>query len=326
VKRREFIALLGGAAAWPIAARAQELMRRVGVLTQLPESDPVVKGWFTAFQEGLQRLGWEQGRNVRIEYRWAGHDDQRMRTYATELVRMMPDVIFAAAAPALTALYRETRSVPIVFAQVSDPVKLGFVASLARPGGNVTGLANFEHPIGGKWLELLKDIAPDRTRVAVLFDPDNVAQVAYLQAIEGAAPIFGVELARADVRNAAEIERAIIAFAQQPNGALLVTPSAVTTRHRDLIITLAASHRLPVVYPYRYFVAEGGLMSYGVERIDLYRQAARYVDRILKGAKPGELPVQFASKFQLVVNLKTAKALGLTIPEPLLQVADEMMD
>jgi putative ABC transport system substrate-binding protein len=216
--------------------------------------------------------------------------------------------------------------VPIVFAQVSDPVKLGFIASLAQPGGNVTGLANFEHPIGGKWLELLKDVAPGRTRVAILFDPDNVSQVAYLQAIEGAAPRFGVQLAHADVRNAAEIERAIIAFAQQPNGALLVAPNAVTTRHRDLIIALAASHRLPAVYPYRYFAAEGGLMSYGVDPTDLYRQAAGYVDRILRGAKPGELPVQLSSKFELVVNLRTAKALGLTIPEPFLQAADEVVE
>jgi putative ABC transport system substrate-binding protein len=326
IGRRELIAALGGAAAWLLAARAQERMRRVGVLTQLPENDPVVKRWFTAFQEGVQRLGWEQGRNIRIEYRWAGQDDQRMRSYAAELVKMTPDVIFAGAAPALAALYRETRSVPIVFAQVSDPVKLGFVASLARPGGNITGFANFEHPIGGKWLDLLKDAAPGRSRLAVLFDPDNPSQAAYLQAIDAAAPSFGVKLTRFAVRNAAEIDSGISAFRQQPNGALLVAPNTVTTSHRDLIIALAARHRLPAVYPYRYFVAEGGLMSYGIDPADLYRQAAGYVDRILKGAKPGDLPVQVATKFELVVNLKTAKALGLTIPEPFLQAADELIE
>jgi putative ABC transport system substrate-binding protein len=239
---------------------------------------------------------------------------------------MTPDVLFAAASPALVALNRETRSLPIVFVQVSDPVKLGFVASLARPGGNITGFVNFEHPIGGKWLDLLKDTAPGRTRVAVIFDPDNPSQPAYLQAIEAAAPSFGVQLTRAEVRNAAEIEHAINAFAQQPNGALLVAPNAVTILHRDLIIALAARHRLPAVYPYRFFATSGGFISYGVDLRELYRQAASYVDRILKGAKPGDLPIQLASKFELVVNLKTAKALGLTIPEPFLQHADEVIE
>jgi len=226
----------------------------------------------------------------------------------------------------MAALNRETHSVPIVFVHVSDPVKLGFVASLARPGGNITGFANFEHPIGGKWLELLKDTAPGRSRVAVILDPDNQAESAYWEAIEAAAPSFGAQLTRADVRDAADIERAIAEFAQLPNGALIVAPNAVTILHRDLIIALAARHRLPAIYPYRFFAASGGFISYGVDLPDLYRQAAAYVDRILRGAKPGDLPVQLASKFELVVNLKTAKALGLTISEPFLQTAAEVIE
>jgi putative ABC transport system substrate-binding protein len=239
---------------------------------------------------------------------------------------MTPDVLFAGAAAALAALYRETHSVPIVFAQVSDPVKLGFVADLARPDGNITGFATFEHPIGGKWLDLLKDAAPGRSHVAVLFDPDNPSQDAYLQAIEAAAPRFGFKLTRVAVRNAADIDSGVSAFGQQANGALLVVPNAVTTGHRDLIIALAARHRVPAVYPYRYFAAEGGLMSYGTNLTDLYRQAASYVDRILKGAKPADLPVQMMGEFELVVNLKTAKALGLTLSEPFLQAANEIIE
>ena len=331
IRRRKFLAtLLGGAATiWPLAARAQqaERMRLVGVLTSLAESDPEAKAWLAAFQEELQKLGWGQGRNIRINYRWAGGDEHRLQTYAAELVGAAPDVLFAVSVPPLEALNRKTRSLPIVFTQVSDPVKLGFVPNLARPGGNVTGFANFEHPIGGKWLELLKDTAPGRSRVAVMLDPDNPkSQIAYWQGIEAAAPSFGVQLTRTDVRNTAEIERAINAFAQQPNGALLVAPNAVTILHRDLIIALAARHRLPAIYPYRFFAASGGFVSYGVDLPYLYRQAASYVDRILKGAKPGDLPVQLASKFELVVNLKTAKALGLTIPEPFLQHADEVIE
>jgi putative ABC transport system substrate-binding protein len=327
LERREFITLLGGAAAWPLAARAQqERMRRIGVLMSLSESDSEARAWVIALKEGLQRLGWEQDRNVRIDYRWGAGDDQRLRTYAAELVGMAPDVIFAGVTPALAALHRETRSLPIVFVQVSDPVKLGFVASLAQPGGNMTGFATFEHPIGGKWLELLKDSAPGRTRVAVIFDSQVRSQPPYLQAIEAAAPSFGVQLTLADVHNAAEIERAIDAFAQQPNGALLVVPNPLTILERDRIIALAARHRLPAVYPYRFFAGGGGLMSYGIDLADQYRRAASYVDLILKGAKPGDLPVQLSAKFELVVNLKTAKALGLTIPEPFLQHADQVIE
>jgi putative ABC transport system substrate-binding protein len=288
--------------------------------------DPEVKGWLAAFQAEMQKLGWTLGRSFSIEARWPGSNEQRLRSSAAELVKMAPDLIFAATTPALAALHRESRSLPIVFVQVSDPVKLGFVGSLARPGGNITGFTTFEYPVGGKWLELLKDTAPGRSRVAVLHDPDNPSQVAYLQGLEAAAPTFGVQLTRADVRNAADIERAINDFAQQPNGALVVAPTAVTILHRDLIIALAAQHRLPAVYPYRYFADNGGFISYGVDLAEQYRQGAGYVDRILRGTNPGELPVQLSSKFELVVNLKTAKALGLTIPEPFLQRADEVIE
>ena len=328
MKRRDFITLLGGAAAaWPLAARTQQdQMRRVGALLSLAESDPEAKIWLGAFQGELQRLGWDQGRNIQVEYRLVGSDVGRMRTEAAQLVALRPDVLFTSGSAALTALARETRSVPIVFVQVFDPVKLGLVESLARPGGNITGFVTIEVAFGGKWLELLKDTAPSRSRVAVILDPNNPSQAAHFQGIEAAAPSFGVNLTRADVRNAAEIEHAITAFAQQPNGALIVAPNAVTILHRDLIIALAAQHRLPAIYPYRLFANSGGFISYGVDLPERYRQAASYVSRILKGAKPGDLPVQLASKFELVVNLKTAKTLGLTISESFLQQADEVIE
>jgi putative tryptophan/tyrosine transport system substrate-binding protein len=328
MNRRRFITLLGGAVAWPLAARAQQAdrMRLVGVLATLAEGDPEVKAWLTAFEEGLQKLGWGKGRNIRIDYRWAGGDDQSLQTYAAELVGAAPDVLFAVATPALVALNREARSLPIVFVQVSDPIKLGFVASLARPGGNITGFTTYEYAIGGKWLELLKDTAPGTTRVAVMLDPRNPTQAQYVQAIEASAPSFGVQLTLAAVRNAAEVERAIDAFAQQPNGALIVPPNVVTILNRDLIIALAGRHRLPAVYPYRFFTTARGLISYGIDLADTYRRAASYVDLILKGAKPGDLPVQLSTKFELVINLKAAKALGLTIPEPFLQRADEVIE
>src|SRR5271157_2261758 len=282
MRRREFITLLGGTAvAWPLVVHAQQpnKVRHIGVLMPNDKSDPEARAWIAAFEEGLQSLGWGQDRNIRIDYRWTGADQQRLRAAAAELVGMAPDALFAAGG-ALAALYRETRSLPIVFVQVSDPVKLGFVASLARPGSNITGFANFEHPIGGKWLELLKDTAPGRSRVAVILDPDNLSQIAYWQGIEAAAPSFGAQLTRANVRDAADIERVISAFAQPPNGALIVAPNGVTIFHRDLIIALAAQYRLPAVYPYRFFAASGGFISYGVDLPDLYRQAAFYVDRI----------------------------------------------
>jgi ABC-type uncharacterized transport system substrate-binding protein len=260
-----------------------------------------------------------------FEYRSTGGDQKHLKTYAAELLRMAPDVLFCQGVPALLALHQETRSLPIVFVQVSDPVSLGFVANLARPGGNVTGFTNFEHAIGGKWLELIKDTVPGVTRVEVIFNPDTPLQSPYVQAIGAAAPSFGVELTLAGVRNAAEIERAIDAFAPS-KGALIVLPSFVTLSHRDLIIAMAARHSLPTVYPYRFFATSGGFMSYGMDLADQYRRGAAYVDLILKGAKPGDLPVQLPTKFEQVVNLKTAKALGLTIPEPFLQRADEVIE
>jgi putative ABC transport system substrate-binding protein len=325
LKRRTFITLLGGATAWPLVVRAQE-MRRVGALLSLRENDPEGKVWLRAFQDELQKLGWEQGRSIQIEYRWAGSDEDRLRAGAAELVGMRPDVLFTSGTPALVALSQATRSLPIVFVQVADPVKLGLVTSLARPGGNITGFVTVETTFVGKWLELLKDTAPGRNRVAVILDPDNPSQLLYFQGIEAAARSLGMQLTRADVRNADDIERAMNAFAQQPDGAFVVVPTAVTILHRDLIIALAARHRFPAIYPYRVFVVSGGFISYGVDLSNSYRQGASYVGRILKGAKPGELPVQLASKFELVVNLKTAKALGLAIPEPFLQHADEIIE
>jgi putative ABC transport system substrate-binding protein len=311
-----------------LTARAQqgERMRRIGVLMSNVESDPEVQTWMAAFREGLRKLGWVQDRNIRIDARWGAADYERLRIYAAELSRLAPDVIFAGATPALVALQRETSSLPIVFTQVSDPVKLGLIASLARPGGNITGFAIVEHAIAGKWLELLKDTASGTTRILVLSDPNTPSHGPYVQAIESAAPSFGVQLTLADVRSSDEIERAVNAFAQQPNGALIVVPNPVTILHRDLIFTLAARHRLPAVYPYRFFASSGGFISYGTDITDQYRQAATYVDRILKGQNPGELPVQLPTKYDLVVNLKTAKALGITVPISLLVRADEVIE
>jgi putative ABC transport system substrate-binding protein len=326
MRRRDFIKVVtGSAAAWPLAARAQQpdVMRRIGVLTPFTEDDQEAKAWLRAFQEGLQQLGWAPGHNISIDYRWA---EDRLQINATELVKIAPDVLVAATTPAAEALRKQTHSLPIVFVQVSDPVKLGVVANLARPGGNITGFTNFEHAIGGKWLELIRDTTPSAVRVLVIFEPDLPAQLAYLHAIEAAAPTFRVELARAGVRNAAEIEHAIDEFAQEEKGALVVVPNALGLAHRDLILALAARHHLPAIYPYPLYARSGGFISYGVDLSDLYRRAASYVDRILKGAKPGDLPVQLPTKFELIVNLKTAKALGLTIPEPFLQRADEVIE
>jgi len=329
MRRRDFIkGIVGSATAYPLSARAQQgnRMRRIGVLMPFAESDLEEKAWLVAFQKGLQSLGWEAGHNIRIDYRWAGGDPDRLRTYAAELVGMAPDVIFAVASPPLVALQGQTHALPIVFVQVSDPVKLGFVASLVRPGGNITGLVNFEHAIGGKWLGLLNDTAPGITRVAIIFDPDNVSQAAYLQAIEDASPSFGVQLTLSGVRNAAEIERAFDGFASEAKGAVIVLPNNVSLSYRDSIIALAARYRLPAIYPYRVFTSNGGFISYGVDLADLYRRAASYVDLILKGANPSELPVQIPTKYELVINLKTAKALGLVIAESFLQVADEVIE
>jgi putative tryptophan/tyrosine transport system substrate-binding protein len=329
IGRRQFISAFGGATvAWPFVVRAQqaERMRRIGVLVPFTANDPDEKAWLKAFQDGLQSLGWVQGRNISVDYRWAGGDPDRLRTYAAELVGMAPDVIFSVASPPLVTLHEVTHSLPIVFVQVSDPVKLGFVASLAQPGGNITGFVNFEHAIGSKWLELLNDTVPGTARAAVIFDPDNVSQASYLQAIEDASPSFGVQLTRAGVRNAAEIESGIGAFAHEGKGAVIVLPNNVSLSYRDLIIALAAQHRLPAVYPYRVFTSNGGFLSYGVDLADQYRRAASYVDLVLKGAKPGEMPVQLPTKYELVINLKTAKDLGLVIPAQFLQLADEVIE
>jgi ABC-type uncharacterized transport system substrate-binding protein len=328
VQRREFITLLGGAATWPLAARAQqpEGRRRIGVLMNLAERDPEGQARTGALREGLAKLGWTEGRELQIEYRWFAGDPDRARAYAAELVKLKPEVIFAGATPSVAVLQRETRSVPIVFAQVADPVGAGFVASLARPGGNITGFASFEYAIAAKWLELLKQIAPQVTRVAVIYDLTNPETKEYLPVIEAAARSFGVQVSISVVRNAAEIERAIEEFTRGPNGGLIPLPTPLMAVHRDLIISLAARHRLPNVYAWRYYAMAGGLASYGIDNIELYRRAASYVDRILKGEKPGDLPVQQATKFELVINLKTAKALGLDPPISLLARTDEVIE
>ena len=329
IRRREFITLLGGAAvAWPLPARAQQPdgMRRVGVLMNLAESDPESQTRIAAFREGLRKLGWTEGRELQIDYRWFAGDPDRARAYAAELVKLKPEVIFAATSSSLAPLQRETRSVPIVFAQLADPVGGGFVASLARPGGNITGFANFEYAIGAKWLELLKQIAPQVTRVAVIYDEANPEAKEFLPVIEAAARSFGVQLSISAVRDAAGIERAITEFTRDPNGGLLPLPGPLMGVHRDVIIALATRHRLPNVYAYRYYPTGGGLASYGTDNIDLYRRAASYVDRILKGEKPGDLPVQQATKFELVINLKTAKALGLTISRDFQLLADAVVE
>jgi ABC-type uncharacterized transport system substrate-binding protein len=328
MKRREFITLLGGAvAAWPLAARAQqpERMRRIGVLMNFTADDAVSQGRLRAFVQGLQELGWTVGRNLQIDYRWGAGNVERYRTFAVELVALTPDILLTVGAPAVEALQHATRTVPIVFASVTDPVGGGLVASLARPGGNTTGFTLSEYGVSGKWLELLKEIAPRVVRAAVLRDPVAVG-IGQFAAIQAVAPSLQVELIPVDVRDAGEIERAVTAFANRPNGALIVTSSAFTAIHRELIIALARRHQLPAVYPFRYYITSGGLISYGPDPIDQFRLAAGYVDRILKGEKPADLPVQEPTKFELVLNLKTAKALGLDVPPTLLARADEVIE
>ena len=328
IGRRELLVALGGSAAagWSLAARAQqgERVRRVGVLMNLAADDPEGQTRIVAFVQGLQQSGWTDGRNIRIDTRWAAGDADRFHRYAEELLALAPDVILASATPSVQALQQATRTVPIVFANVGDPVGMGFVESLARPGGNTTGFTPLEFGFGAKWLELLKEIAPRLTRVAVL--RDLTIGPAQLSAIQAVAPSFGVELSPVGVRDAGEIERTIAAFAQSSNAGMIVTPSTSAAIHRDLIVMLAARHRLPAVYSFRYFATTGGLLSYGPDPIDMYRRAASYVDRILKGEKPADLPVQTPTKYQLVVNLKTAKALGLDIPTSILARADEVIE
>ena len=327
-RRRDFITLLGGAAvAWPLAGRAQqgERVRRIGVLMNLAADNPEVSVRFAAFLQGLQELGWAIGRNLRIDTRWGAGDIERYRKYAAELIALEPDVILSGGA-ATGPLQQATRKVPIVFAAVVDPVGAGLVASLARPGGNTTGFTQFEYGISAKWLELLKQIAPGVMQVAVLRDPTIGAGIAQFAAMQSVAPSLGVELRPADVRGTDEIERAVKAFAGGSNGGLIITSSTLAIVHRELIITLAARHRLPAVYPSRLFVTGGGLAAYGPDTIDLYRRAAGYVDRILKGEKPADLPVQASTKYELAINLKTAKVLGLEVPPMLLARADEVIE
>jgi putative ABC transport system substrate-binding protein len=327
VRRRAFITLLGGAAAWPLVARAQQggPMRRIGVLMSVAADGPQGQARLAAFLKGLQQLGWTDGRNVRIDHRWGAGDAERSRKYAAELVTLGPDVILASGDPVM-ALQQATRTVPIVFTIIADPVGAGLVESLARPGGNSTGFMSYEHGFGAKWLELLKEIAPTVKRAAVIRNANESSGIAQFAGIQGVAPALGVELSPIGVRDAGEIERAITAFARSPNGGLIVTGSAPAAIHRDLIVALAARHKLPAVYFGRFMVTAGGLISYGPDLVDQHWRAAGYVDRILKGEKPADLPVQAPTKYELVINMKTAKALGLDVPPTLLARADEVIE
>jgi putative tryptophan/tyrosine transport system substrate-binding protein len=329
VKRRDVITLLGSATvAWPLAARAQqrERMRRIGVLMHLAADDPEGQRRVAAFLQGLQEAGWAVGRNVDIDMRWAAGEADRYRRYAMEIVALTPDVIVTSATPSIRAMQQATRTVPIVFVLVPDAVGTGIVDSLSRPGGNATGFTSTELGMPVKWLELLKEIAPKMTRAAVLRDVTDATAIGQFGAVKGAAPSFGVEISPIGVATAGEIERGITAFAREPNGGLIVLPVPTTVVHRTLIIKLAAQHRLPAVYNSRYWIAEGGLVSYGPGVLDQYRRTAGYVDRILRGTKPADLPVQAPTKYELVINLKTAKALGLEIPPTLLARADEVIE
>jgi putative tryptophan/tyrosine transport system substrate-binding protein len=328
MRRREFISFLGGAAAWPIAAHAQQTqrMRRIGVLMPLAADDPEAQTRLAALAQGLERLGWTIGRNIRIETRWTAGDPERIRGAVVELLALEPDVILATGSTTVGPLRRATRTVPIVFVTVPDPVGAGFVANLTRPGGNVTGFTAFEYGISPKWLELLKQLVPGVTRVAVIRDPDVSAGIGQFGAIQAVAASFGVETIPVGVRDAGEIEHEIAAFAQGSNGGLVVTGSALAMVHRNLIVTLAARHKLPAVYWDRAPVIAGGLISYGPDIHDQYRLAADYVDRILKGEKPADLPVQAPTKFELVINLKTAKALGIAVPPTLLAQANAVIE
>jgi ABC-type uncharacterized transport system substrate-binding protein len=324
--RREFITLLCGAAAWPVAARGQQPDRRIGVLMNNAADDPEAQARMTAFVQGLGQLGWIDGRNVKIDSRWPAGDNERVRRYAAELVALAPNVIVASSSQAVAPLIETTRTVPIVFTLIPDPVGAGFVNSLARPGGNVTGFLLFEYGMSGKWLELLKQIAPQTTRVGLIRDPTVATAAGYFGVIQTAASSLGVEVSPINIRDAGEIERAVAAFAHKPNGGLIVPGGPLMVAHRDLMVALAARHRLPAVYTVRFFVTGGGLISYGPDRVDQWRRAASYVDRILRGEKPADLPVQAPTKYELVINLKTAKALGLIVPDTLLARADEVIE
>ena len=329
MKRREFITLLGGAAAWPLAARAQqgERVRRIGVLMAYAESDAEAQAWVAAFRDGLQKLGWTEGRDIGIDVHWATGETETIQRFAKELVASKPEVVLASSTPPTTALLQQTRSIPIVFALVSDPVGSGFVASFPRPGGNVTGFTTMEPTMAGKWLELLKETAPRVERVAFLFNPASAPYVDYyLDPFKAAARSFAVEVIAAPVHARPELESTVAAQAREPNGGVLVWPDAFMSAHRVEITSLLARYRLPAVSPFRIFTEAGGLLSYGSDPVDNFRRAASYVDRILKGERPSELPVQAPVKFVMVINLKTANALGLTVPNTLLASADEVIE
>jgi putative tryptophan/tyrosine transport system substrate-binding protein len=327
MRRREFIMALGGAAAWPLAVRAQqrERIRRIGVLMNFAADDPAGQARLIAFGQSLEHLGWTEGRNISIEVRWGASDSGRIRKSADELVALAPDVILSVGGPSTGSLLRRTTILPIVFVQVTDPVGAGFIENLAHPGGNATGFINFEYGTASKWLELLKQFSPRIVRVAIVRDPNSPSGSGQLGALQAVASSLGVELTSINSREPSEIERGIVGFGNQPNGALIVTAGGLVV-HRDLIVTLAARHQLPASYSDRIFVSAGGLMAYGPDRLDQYRRAALYVDRILKGEKPADLPVQAPTKYELVINLKTAKALGLQVPANLLATADEVIE
>ena len=328
MRRREFITFLGGAAAaWPLTVRAQhgEPMRRVGVLMPYSEGDAEGQASVAALQRGLQDLGWTEGRNIRFDIRWAGGNPDKARAFAKELIGMTPDVIVPSSNQITSILQQETRTIPIVFVLVGDPVGSGYVANMAQPGGNLTGFAVLENAIAGKWLEILNQIAPQVSRVGFILHPETSVNVGLLRAAEAAAP-SGVKVIALGVHNATEIERAVTAFAAETNGGLIAAPHAITFANRDVIVELAARYRLPAVYAFRIFATRGGLISYGTNPFEMFRQGASYVDRVLKGAKPADLPAQFPTKYELVVNLKTAKALGLTVPPAMLTRADEVIE
>jgi len=328
VRRREFITLLGGAVAWPLAARAQQADRvqHIGVLMNFAENDPEAKSRLAALRHGLERRGWSEGRNVHLDYRFTAVSAERTEVLAKELVALHPDVILANSSAVAVALQRETRAIPIVFVNVSDPIGLGFIASLARPGGNFTSVLHLEASIVGKWLAMLKEIAPSLTRAALMGNPKTTSFDYFVQSAQATATSLAIELVPAHVDTSADIERSIEAFARVPDGGLVLPPDSTTIAHRDLVIALAARHRLPAVYPIQLFVAAGGLMSYGTDQNDMFRLAASYIDRILRGDKPADLPAQAPTKFETAVNLKTAKALGLTVPPGLLLAADEVIE
>jgi putative tryptophan/tyrosine transport system substrate-binding protein len=328
VRRREFIAFVGGAAAWPLAARAQQpdRTRLISVIMGFDEDDQVWQSYLATFKQRLQDFGWSEGRNIRLDYRFTGESTERMRAAATEVVATAPDVIFVSTNPVVSALLQVTRTIPIVFTWVSDSVGSGYVASLARPGGNITGFHNYEPALGAKWMSILKEIAPAVHRVAFVHVPEITANVAFMRVGEASSAALGMTVSGAGVRNSGDIQRVLTEFAKEPNGGLVVTPSPLTATRRTEIIELAARLRLPAIYSFRFYAASGGLISYGIDQTELVREAASYVDRILRGANPADLPVQLATKYQLVVNIKTATALGLNIPNSIRLFADEVIE